>query len=121
MIELQRTYRFCASHVLAREDWTLKKNLEVFGTASNASGHGHNYRLTVIVAGEPDAETARVVDLDALDAVVAKRVIDVYDHRNLNRDVNSLEKHVPTTETILRDIRIRTPIAVSRRRRGGFI
>lgn len=104
MVEIQRTYRFCASHRLARADWEEEENRRVFGTASHPSGHGHNYRLTVVLAGEPDPETERLVDLDALDRLVGERVIQVYDHHNLNADVPTLLGRVPTLERLLQDV-----------------
>ncbi len=104
MIEVHRIYRFCASHVLAREDWSREKNQEHFGGASNPSGHGHNYRLTVVVGGMPDSETGRVVDFDHLDSMVNQHVLKVYDHKNMNKDVPTLRGSIPTLEVALRDI-----------------
>lgn len=104
MIELHRTYRFCASHVLARPEWSEERNLAVFGTAARASGHGHNYRLTVVMGGEVDPATGRLADLEAVDAVVVSRVIDVYDHKNMNEDVPTLSGRVPTLEAVLEDV-----------------
>jgi len=104
MIELHRTYRFCASHRLAREEWSDERNRETFGTASLPGGHGHNYRLTVVLAGEPDAETSRLMDLDRLDRMIEQRVVSVYDHRNMNRDIPTLADRIPTTEVVLQDI-----------------
>ena len=104
MIEIHRTYRFCASHVLAREDWSQEKNQREFGSASNPSGHGHNYRLTVVVGGLPNPETGRVADLERLDSLIESRVIEVYDHKNMNKDVPSLRGSIPTLEVVLRDI-----------------
>jgi 6-pyruvoyltetrahydropterin/6-carboxytetrahydropterin synthase len=104
MIELHRTYRFCASHVLRRDDWSDAKNLEQFGGASNPSGHGHNYRLTVVVTGNPDPETGRVADFGHLDRLVETHVLSVYDHKNMNKDVDTLRGSIPTVEVVLRDI-----------------
>jgi 6-pyruvoyltetrahydropterin/6-carboxytetrahydropterin synthase len=45
--------------------------------------HGHTYRLRVTVSG-PVGEEGMVVDFKELKALVKERVIDKYDHQNLN-------------------------------------
>ncbi len=45
--------------------------------------HGHTYRLRVTVSG-PVGEEGMVVDFKELKALVKERVIDRYDHQNLN-------------------------------------
>jgi 6-pyruvoyltetrahydropterin/6-carboxytetrahydropterin synthase len=104
IVELRRTYRFCASHRVARSDWSEARNIEVYGPASYVSGHGHNYRLTLVLAGAPDPETRRVVDLEALDRAVEDAVLLPFDHKNLNADVPSLAGEVPTSEVLVMDI-----------------
>ena len=60
--------------------------------------HGHSFRLTVEIVGEPDAETGWVVDLGEVnDALVELR--EALDHRLLN-EIEGLER--PTLENISR-------------------
>jgi 6-pyruvoyltetrahydropterin/6-carboxytetrahydropterin synthase len=81
---LERRYRFSASHLYRRPDWSEAKNRERFGKCANLPGHGHNYRLFVTVRGGLDPETAFVVDLGQLDALVSRRVVERLDHQHLN-------------------------------------
>jgi 6-pyruvoyltetrahydropterin/6-carboxytetrahydropterin synthase len=104
MIEIRRTYRFCSSHCLRREDWDDATNERTYGKSAQQSGHGHNFRLTIILQGTPNSETGQLVDLRVLDAVVNDRVVDVYDHKNLNLDVETLKGKVPCLEVLLEDI-----------------
>ena len=67
-IALERRYRFSASHLYRRPDWSEAENRARFGKCANLPGHGHNYRLYVTVGGEIDPATGFVVDLGALDA-----------------------------------------------------
>ena len=103
MFEIRKTYRFCSSHRLFRPEWSDEENREVFGSSSLAPGHGHNFRLTVVVRGPAQRQSGRVLDLGDLDALIEERVIAVYDHKNLNRDVPSLEGRVTTVETLMLD------------------
>ncbi|MGH7859525.1 MAG: 6-pyruvoyl trahydropterin synthase family protein [Candidatus Binatia bacterium] len=100
-IELERTYRFSASHRYFRPEWSEEENLARFGRCAWAPGHGHNYRLTVWIAGEIDTATGFAVDLVALDAVVRERILDVVDHRHLNDVVAPFALGgIPTSENL---------------------
>lgn len=103
-IELERTYRFSAAHRYFRPEWSEAENLARFGRCAWAPGHGHNYRLTVWIEGEVDAETGFVVDLERLDALVRERILDEVDHRHLNEAVAEFAagRAVPTSECLAR-------------------
>ena len=47
MIYLTKEYKFCAAHRYWNEQWSDKKNKEVFG--DDVKIHGHNYDLLVTV------------------------------------------------------------------------
>jgi 6-pyruvoyltetrahydropterin/6-carboxytetrahydropterin synthase len=83
-IRLERRYRFSASHLYRRPEWSEEENRRRFGKCANLPGHGHNYRLFVTVEGAVDPQTGFIVDLGALDALVNERVIERLDHQHLN-------------------------------------
>ncbi len=102
MIRMTRRYHFSAAHVLARPDWSAEQNRAVYGKCANPSGHGHNYVLEVTVRGDVDPQSGRIVPVERLDALVARRVLEALDHRFLNRDVPEFASEVPTAENIAR-------------------
>lgn len=83
-VELERVYRFSASHLYRRPEWSEEENRRRFGRCANLPGHGHNYRLTVAIAGEPEPASGFVIDLGELDRVVSREVLDRVDHRHIN-------------------------------------
>ncbi|MCR4339067.1 MAG: 6-carboxytetrahydropterin synthase [Gemmatimonadaceae bacterium] len=103
---LTRRVTFSAAHRYRRPDWSEEKNLEVFGSCSRPSYHGHNYACEVTVSGEIDPETGFVVDLGALDAILQEEVSDRFDHRNINADVPEFAdgKLIPSGENLARFI-----------------
>ena len=103
---LTRRVSFAAAHRYRRPDWSEEKNLEVFGSCSRPSYHGHNYACEVTVAGEIDPETGFVVDLGALDAILREEVIERFDHRNINADVPEFAdgRLIPSGENLARFI-----------------
>lgn len=98
-----RRYMVSASHRLHTPALTAEQNRAAYGKCNNAHGHGHNYTVEILVGGAVEAETGMVVDLVALDAAVRKRVINRFDHANLNLDPIFADC-VPTTENLCRAI-----------------
>ena len=100
LVHLSRRYTFSASHRLYTDHLTFEENEAIFGKCANPHGHGHNYGLTVTVAGAVNETTGFVMPLDELDDVVRRHVLDAYDHRFLNVDVEDYVDLVPTGENI---------------------
>jgi 6-pyruvoyltetrahydropterin/6-carboxytetrahydropterin synthase len=92
-----------ASHRLHSDELSAKENRATYGKCNNPPGHGHNYGLEVLVGGAVDAVTGMVVNLVALDEAVHTRVIDRFDHANLNLDPY-FKNRVPTTENLCRAV-----------------
>lgn len=101
---LTRTYEFAASHRLHADTLTQEENLELFGKCNNLHGHGHNYVLEVTVTGTPDPITGFICDLGELDRAVNERVVDRYDHKNLNLDIEEFGGKVTTSEVVSQEI-----------------
>lgn len=102
-VRLERRYRFSASHLYRRPDWTEEENRRRFGKCANLPGHGHNYRLYVTVRGPVDPATGFLVDLGALDALVGERVLDLLDHQHLNAAIPEFHegKAIPSSESLV--------------------
>lgn len=99
-LRLTRRYRFSASHRLHAPALPDSENRRVFGKCNNPFGHGHDYLLDVTVEGPLDSETGRVVDLERLDALVREKILEPFEHKNLNTDVPEFSKIVPTSENV---------------------
>jgi 6-pyruvoyltetrahydropterin/6-carboxytetrahydropterin synthase len=67
-------------------------------------GHGHNYVLEVTLEGDPDPVTGMVMDLKALKEILNREVVEPFDHRFLNREVEPFDRLSPTPENIAREI-----------------
>ena len=101
---LTRVYEFSASHRLDSPHLSKEANRELFGKCNYDNGHGHNYEVEITVAGPVNARSGRVIEPDALDAIVHQAVIDRYDHRHLNYDIVEFAGLVPSAEVITRVI-----------------
>ena len=98
-----RRYLVSASHRLHTEALSAEQNRAAYGKCNNAHGHGHNYFVEVLVGGAVDPATGMVVDLVALDNAVDARILQRFDHANLNLDPLFADR-VPTTENFCQAI-----------------
>jgi 6-pyruvoyltetrahydropterin/6-carboxytetrahydropterin synthase len=103
-VQLGRRYRFAASHRLHRADLSDAENTRLYGKCNNPHGHGHNYVLETVWAGQVDPETGMIANLADLDAFVDREVLQVFDQISLNEDVPEFAQTVPTTENVCIDI-----------------
>jgi 6-pyruvoyltetrahydropterin/6-carboxytetrahydropterin synthase len=100
MVYLTRKAEFSASHYYNNPEFTPEENRRIFGKCNNPHGHGHNYTLEVTVKGEIDPRSGFVVDLKALKEIMNREVIDIVDHRYLNKEVAEFRDLIPTTENL---------------------
>jgi 6-pyruvoyltetrahydropterin/6-carboxytetrahydropterin synthase len=101
---ISKKVEFSASHICRSELLSDAENERIYGAAANPHGHGHNYVVEVAIEGEPDPVTGMILDLKKLKDILEARVLNVYDHRLLNREVAPFDRVVPTVENIAIDI-----------------
>lgn len=95
-----RKESFNAAHRLHNPNWDDKKNQLIFGKCNNPNFHGHNYDLEVCVTGFCDLETGYVIDVKILSDIIQLAVINKFDHKNLNIEVEEFKNLNPTAENI---------------------
>ena len=103
-IELGRRYRFAASHRLHSASLSDAENARIYGKCNNACGHGHNYTVEISVSGHIDPATGMIANLADLDSFVHREVLEPFDHRSLNDEVEAFRAEVPTTENLCIEI-----------------
>ena len=99
-VSVYRKEHFNAAHRLYNPDWNDEQNDRIFGKCNNPNYHGHNYDLIVKLTGEIQPETGYVFDLKILSDILKRDVLDQFDHKNLNLDVDFFKNLNPTAENI---------------------
>lgn len=98
---------YSLSFSAARRTWSphlsTEENLDWFGRAAFAEGHGHGYTLRVVLRG-PVGEATGLITPHADAARVLSMLHGRLDHRNLNVAVPELASGPMTTECIARFI-----------------
>jgi len=97
MVYFSEKFEFAAMHKLWNEDFSEKRNLEVFGKCANPTGHGHNYIVEVTIK-TPAQENG--FHISEFEKIVDRDLIKLVDHKNLNTDVGHFTKTIPTVENI---------------------
>ena len=100
-ISVIRKEHFNAAHRLFNPEWSDEKNQEIFGKCNNPNYHGHNYDLLVKLTGFPDTKTGYVFDLKVLSDIIKENILDKFDHKNLNLDIEYFKNLNPTAENIV--------------------
>src|SRR5947208_8821790 len=95
-----RREHFNAAHRLYKQEWRDQQNMDTFGKCSFPHYHGHNYELEIRITGEIDPVTGFVMDLKKLSDLVNEKVLEKFDHKNLNVDTEEFRQLNPTAENI---------------------
>jgi 6-pyruvoyltetrahydropterin/6-carboxytetrahydropterin synthase len=103
LFRVTRRYQFAASHRLHSLALSDEQNRVLYGKCNHPYGHGHNYVVEVSARGPLD-DVGRAVDVSLLDGLVARQVLEPFEHRNLNAEVAQFEREVPTSENLAREI-----------------
>lgn len=99
-----RCEHFNAAHRLHNANWSAEKNHAVFGKCNNPNYHGHNYDLEVKVIGFCDPESGYVIDVKILSDLIKEKILNRFDHKNLNLDTQEFKNLNPTAENIAKVI-----------------
>jgi 6-pyruvoyltetrahydropterin/6-carboxytetrahydropterin synthase len=97
---LTRVVEFTATHRIRRADWTHEENAATFGQA--AEDHSHRYYCRITVKGPLVAASGGVVNLAALDALLAREITARFDGRHINQVVPEFADgaHLATGEAL---------------------
>jgi 6-pyruvoyltetrahydropterin/6-carboxytetrahydropterin synthase len=98
MMRLSQKFEFSATHRLFNPNLSDEQNRQVFGKCSNPHGHGHNYEVQVTLMA--DEVSGVLLALPKFEKVVKTAVIDRFDHKNLNVEVEEFSRLIPTVENI---------------------
>lgn len=99
---IRQKFDFAAAHRLHSRELSDQANRDTFGKCNNPSGHGHNYRIEPAIA--IPASAAASFELDRLEAIVERSVVQPFDHKHLNIDAPEFDQSkggvIPSVEHI---------------------
>jgi len=99
-VSVFRKEHFNAAHRLQNPLLSDSDNQNLFGKCNNANFHGHNYELVVRITGDIDPITGYVIDMKVLSKIIKEKILNKFDHKNLNLDTQEFKSLNPTAENI---------------------
>lgn len=101
-VQIRQKFDFAAAHRLHSQGLSEQANRDIFGKCNNPSGHGHNYQIEPTVT--IPASAAGTFELDRLESIVERSVVEPFDHKHLNIDAPEFDQSkgglIPSVEHI---------------------
>ena len=99
-ISVTRKEHFNCAHRLHNPNWSDEKNASFYGKCNNPNYHGHNYNLEVTITGDLNEESGYLIDMKLLSDIIKEEILNPFDHKNLNLDVEDFKNLNPTAENM---------------------
>ena len=99
-ISVTRKEHFNCAHRLHNPNWSDEKNSIFYGKCNNPNYHGHNYNLEVTITGALNEESGYLIDMKLLSDIIKQEILNPFDHKNLNLDVEDFKNLNPTAENM---------------------
>jgi 6-pyruvoyltetrahydropterin/6-carboxytetrahydropterin synthase len=100
-VRFGRIYEFSAAHRLHSKQLSDKENETLYAKCNNFYGHGHDYKIEVVITGRIDKTTGMIIPLPKMDAVV-KGLLNELDHKHFNYEIDFFKENIPTGEVIIK-------------------
>ncbi|GFT60932.1 6-pyruvoyl tetrahydrobiopterin synthase [Nephila pilipes] len=100
IVYITRIESFSAAHRLHSPNLSQEENKCIYGKCNNPNGHGHNYKVEVTVKGKVDPVTGMVMNITDLKKILQETVMELLDHKHLDKDVPYFKETVSTTENL---------------------
>lgn len=99
-VKMAVTDNFYVAHRLHSVLLSDSENLIIFGKCNNLHGHGHNYTLETTIINKLDEQSGTVFDLKDMTDII-NNIIEPWQYKHLNREVDDFKKLNPTGENII--------------------
>ena len=96
---LTKQYKFCAAHRYWNSCWSESENKNIFG--KDIYIHGHNYSLDITISGPVVESSGFIINLKFLNELVGKKIINLLDHSQIEKDIEWFDNRQPSTENMV--------------------
>ena len=91
--------KFYAAHRLHSSHLSDSENEKLYGKCNNKNGHGHTYKVEMLLEGEYNNDTGAVYDL-AFVLTQLEEILHHWDFKHLNNETEEFKDLLPTGENI---------------------
>ncbi|RKX19538.1 MAG: hypothetical protein DRP35_07555 [Candidatus Zixiibacteriota bacterium] len=105
LLTVSKKFEFSASHRYFYTEKSKEENFALFGVESlGGYGHGHNYVINFIFAGEVDKKTGMLINITDIKNRILPMLAEKFDHKYLNVDNSDFIIDLPTPENVGRSL-----------------
>lgn len=104
-VSLTRVVSFSAGHRYWLSHLSEAENRQLFGVWASPYNHGHNYVLSVTCCGQVDPASGMVVNIKEIDDILQQLVVQQFDQKSINDQVEFFRDKSPSLENMLSYIR----------------
>ncbi len=91
--------KFYAAHRLYSPSLSEEENIALYGKCSNDKGHGHTYKVEMVLEGEYNRDTGTIFDL-AIVLTQLEEILHHWNYKHLNFETDDFKNIIPTGENI---------------------
>ena len=99
-VRVARSIEFSTAHFYRQDQLSDSENLKTFGACFTPHGHGHNYRLEVLLEGVPSLVSGLLIERSAFDTHL-REAVQTLDHHHANFDVPEFRERTDGTPTLI--------------------
>jgi 6-pyruvoyltetrahydropterin/6-carboxytetrahydropterin synthase len=104
-VSLTRKVSFSSGHRFWLPVLSEAENRKLFGKWASPYNHGHNYVLDVTCIGVPEESTGMVVNIKTIDEVLKEHIVNRFDGKSINDEIEHFRTKPPTLENLIAYIR----------------
>ncbi|MGI9533420.1 MAG: 6-carboxytetrahydropterin synthase [Thermodesulfobacteriota bacterium] len=98
-IFLTKVFNFSASHKLFIEGLTEEENMKLFDKCANPNGHGHDYKVEVMISSGISEYTGMIVKREVIEEGITE-IKDSLDYKRIDQEIEFFKKYQSTVENI---------------------
>ena len=96
---LIKIFSFSAGHRLFIDGLTDEENIKIFDKCANPRGHGHDYKVEVMISSDVSERTGMVVQREKIEKAI-NEIKNRLDYRRIDQEIEFFEEYQSTVENI---------------------
>lgn len=98
-VYLTKVFNFSAGHRLFIEGLTDEENIKIFDKCANPRGHGHDYKVEVMLSSDISEDTGMIVQREVIEEGI-NDIKNSLDYKRIDQEIEYFKKYQSTVENI---------------------
>ena len=98
-VYLTKVFNFSAGHRLFIDGLTDEENIKIFDKCANPRGHGHDYKVEVMLSSDISEDTGMIVRREIIEEGI-NDIKNSLDYKRIDQEIEYFKKYQSTVENI---------------------